>query len=91
MLHLQLIALSIFKIFLDSLHGNFTIALIDKTNDYIVIFCKCFYRQVLIKELRKDDMLNTSSIYEYLQNTRKETLILFHSNFILTSLFVDIG
>lgn len=65
--------------------------LIDKTNDYIVIARKCFYRQVLIKELGKDDMLNTSSIYEYLQNTRKETLILFHSNFILTSLFVDIG
>ena len=52
-------------------------------NGNTAIIRKRFYMQVLIKELGIDNKLNTSSTYEYLSNTNKEALILFHFNFIL--------
>ena len=68
---------------LDSLHDNFAIVLVGKTNDNMAIICKRFCMQVLMKELGIDNKSNTKSTLKYLPNTNKEVLISSHSNFIL--------
>lgn len=56
---------------------------IDKADGNIVIICKGFYMQVLIKELAIDNMLNAISTCDCLPNTNTEALIFYYSKFIL--------